>query len=545
MPHKSLLLSTMALGQQALGQSCHAPNATQACSARRFKFPDIEGTALLDITAVPITNFSAISAPPAAFTGGFFTASFCNVSVTYTHPGSGDAVNVQAWLPSSSAWNNRLQAVGGGGYSASNGALHMLQAVAGGYVALDTDSGHPRGTEFAYSPESWVLNKPGEINTQLVENWASSSLHEMAIIGKAITANYYGSKPDHSYFLGCSGGGRQAMMLAQRYGDDFDGILAGAPAMNIEKILTASYWAAHIRNRLGVTTQPCEIEAFTKAAIQACDGMDGVNDNVISLPNLCDFDPRQVVGKDFSCDGKTSQFTSAGAEVVRAAWTGPQSSDGRIGWFGLDKDASLTSIAIPTPCEANATCPPSPSNMSPAWFRYMVAKDPSFDPSTMTTDQFFAGIQQSQQEYRSLMAADDPDLSGFRAAGGKLIIWHGLADEIIPAKNTIAYMESVLKLDPEAQAYVRFFEAPGVAHCAAGAGPSPADPFAQLRAWVENDTVPETLTVNDAAGGSRELCNFPLQQVYLGGPLDVATSFGCKPKPMNGTLASEAPFYWK
>ncbi|KAH6972027.1 Tannase/feruloyl esterase [Ilyonectria sp. MPI-CAGE-AT-0026] len=503
----------------------------------------MDGTAPISITAVPTYNYSASSFPPGSIDLAVYTISFCNVSVTYTHLGTNDAVNVQVWLPSSLSWNGRLQAVGGGGYSASFGSLYMTQAVGNGYIALDTDAGNLRGLDHAQSPKEWVLESPGKVNTHLVDNWGSTSLHEMAVIGKAVSESYYGTKPKYSYFTGCSGGGRQAMMIAQKYADDFDGIMAAAPAINIENFIPAGYWANQIMLDLGAIPAPCELEAFTQAAVDACDAMDGAEDGIISLPALCKFDPHSIVGQNFSCNGTARQYTEAAAIIVQAAWMGARSDDSKVGWFGLNKDASLTSIYITTQCTSNGTCTAAPSSLLSGWVQYFLAKDPHWNASTMTKEQFLAYLQQSDQDYSSLLAADNPDLSAFRAAGGKMITWHGLADEAIPPNGTIAYMELVLKVNPRSDEFIRFYEAPGVGHCFGGVGAAPKDAFGQLVSWVENGTVPATLAATDSAGRQRKLCTFPLQQVYLGGNLSDSASFGCGLRSEEGTPPSEQPFY--
>lgn len=535
------MLVSLALLAIVVGQ-CAQATWTMACSASNFEFPNIHGTRPLSITAVPTYNYTAASLPPGSIHMSTYTVNFCNVSVTYTHPGAEDTVNVQVWLPTPSSWNGRLQAVGGGGYSASFGSLYMTQAVGNGYIALDTDAGHVRGADNAQSPSTWVLASPGNVNMHLVDNWGSTSLHEMAIIGKVVTKNYYGTMPNYSYFTGCSGGGRQAMMIAQRYAGDFDGILAAAPAINIENFIPAGYWATQVMLDGRDIPAQCELDAFTKAAVRSCDALDGAEDGIISLPALCDFDPSDVIGQEFSCNGTAQRFTESAAAAVRAAWQGPRSADGQIGWFGLNKDASLTSIYLATECSSNGTCTAIGSLLS-SWIQYFSAKDPKWDAATMTADTFMEYLQQSERDYNFMLAADDPDLSSFRAAGGKLITWHGLADEAIPPTGTIAYMEKVLEVNANSSEFIRFYEAPGVGHCYGGVGAAPTDALAQLISWVENETVPDTLAAEDMLGRPRNLCTYPLQQIYLGGSLNSSESFACGVRPIKGTLASEMPFF--
>ncbi|KAH8200965.1 hypothetical protein TruAng_004903 [Truncatella angustata] len=496
------------------------------CSSNSFNFPEIFGANATDISASPVSNYTTFSLAPGSNVAGTYTINFCNVTGTYTHPGWGDSITVYVSLPAASLWNGRLQALGGGGYSASFGALYSTQAVSLGYVTIDTDAGHVQGAEAAQSPESWALTSSGNVNLYLLENFGSRSLHEMAVIGKAVTASYYGSQPQYSYFTGCSGGGRQALMIAQRYAEDFDGILATAPAINFENFIPAGYWATQVMHDLGVFPSPCEFKAFTEAAIAACDKLDGVIDGIIGLPELCTFDPHTVVGQSFACDNFTQQFTEPGATIVEAAWTGPKNDNGRVGWFGLNKDAALDSYII-TQCILNGTCAASSSPLVSSYLQYLLVKDPNWDPSTMTKEDFFNYLRQSQRDYDSPLGAANPDLSAFRRKGGKMISWHGLADDAIPPNGTIAYYEKVLKLDSKAGDFFRVYEAPGVAHCFGGTGPSPDGALDQLISWVENGVAPETLTA----------------QIYLGGSITDSSSFGCAPRAEVGTPASEAPFF--
>ena len=420
----------------------------------------------------------------------------------------------------------------------------MTQAVAAGDVAVGTDAGHEPGQAASEDPSDWVLTSPGNVNLYLVRDWASRSLHDMAVIAKAVTEDFYASQPKLSYFSGCSGGARQALMIAQKYPEDFDGILAAAPAINLENFIPAAYWASQVMNNIGVYPPSCEIEAFTQAAIDACDALDGVTDGVIASPLLCNFEASSVVGKSFDCNGTQMEFTESGACVVQAAWDGPRSESGKVGWFGLNMDASLTTTYVMTECQTNGTCVPAASNLlSRYWLNFLV-KDLDFDITQLTDEQFFSLLDQSEKEYGAEVGAADPDLSLFRAAGGKMIAWHGLADEAIPLNGSIAYYQQVLGLDPAADEFFRFFEAPGAAHCFAGAGPAPNTAFDQLVAWVENGTVPDTLTATDTEGNTRGLCPYPTIQKYVGGDVTDPASFQCgSPDVDPGNLAVEYPFF--
>lgn len=195
-----------------------------------------------------------------------------------------------------------------------------------------------------------------------------------------------------------------------------------------------------------------------------------------------------------------------------------------------------------TTCTSNSTCSAGAEGLFSSWMTYFLAKDPDFDLTNMTNAQFFSYLAQSRDEYSSMLGAANPDLSGFHASGGKMISWHGLADEAIPPNGTVAFYQQVLELDSDAQSYMRLFEAPGVGHCFGGSGAIPNGAFDQLVSWVEDDVFPETLAAVDASGNTRDLCAWPLQQVYIGGNTTDSKSFNCT-HATYVSLAAEYAFY--
>ena len=341
----------------------------------------------------------------------------------------------------------------------------------------------------------------------------------MTILGKSITQTYYESPIAYSYFLGCSGGGRQGLEIAQRYPESYDGILAVAPAIAIEKFIPAAYWGMQVMKNLDYYPPPCEIEGFTQEAISVCDALDGLEDGIISDSDLCDFSAHDIVGKSFSCDGTTLQYTSAGAEAVEAAWKGTRALLGNTGWYGLSKDASLTSVYLATRCPTNSTshCTASSSELISGWLKYFIAKDPDWNVSTMTDEEFFEHLKYSATVYGPILGSSSPDLSSFYAADGKMVTWHGTADEVIPINGAIAYYQRVLAMDANTPDYYRFFEAPGVGHCIGGNGPIPNSAFDALVAWVEAGEAPRTLTATSQNGNgeTRPLCPYPQKQRYF------------------------------
>ena len=284
----------------------------------------------------------------------------------------------------------------------------------------------------------------------------------------------------------------------------------------------------------GVYPPQCEFEAIREAATAACDNLDGVADGIIAAPGLCAFDPRAVVGQTFTCPGSSTNGTisSEAATIALAAWTGARTTDGRFLGYGLNKDTSFAGLAN-TSCSSPGNCTGQPFLISSSWITYFVQKDPTFDVTKMSYRQYDSIFRQSNNQYASVIGTNDPDLTDFREAGGKMINWHGLADELIFPNGTYGYYQRVLDLDPNAADYYRFFPAPGVGHCAGGVGYFPDSALQSLIDWVENDIVPETLngtTLPDTNGTVRRapLCPYPLVAAYNGGDINVASSFECQ-----------------
>jgi pimeloyl-ACP methyl ester carboxylesterase len=472
------------------------------------------GASVLSIEAVQV-NSSTISSS---------SIDFCNVSINYTHPGQNDQIHVSLWLPKT--WNGRLQGVGGGGWTTNAQLGDMVNAVSQGYAAVTTDGGHIS----TLNTSSWALLSPGNVNFYLLQDFASVSLNDMTIIGKQLTEAYYGTPISKTYWNGCSTGGRQGLMIAQRYPDAYDGILAGAPAINFAEFIPSEFWPQRVMHEMKYFPSQCEFDAITAAAVEACDELDGLRDGIIGLIGLCGFDPSSVVGQAYSCDNTTDHIMPQAAAIIQAIWDGPRDAEGRFQWYGLGPQAPLNGLANTT-CSADGTCTGAPFSTTEDWFKIFLEKDLAFDPYNMTQAEWDATFHASINQYTSIMGTSDPDLTEFRHAGGKMITWHGMADQLIPFNGTVDYYERVLDVDPEAKEYYRFYAAPGVGHCGGLTGAAPTDAFAQLVRWVEEGEVPETLAANRTVEGRRweqELCLWPLSSRYVGGDPSMSSSFRCE-----------------
>jgi hypothetical protein len=484
--------------------------AGPAAGCTNVAAPTVPGATVTSITAtdVPagddhIPGGGVIPAVPA----------HCDVVLYLAHPGAADHVWVDVWLPDS-GWNGRFEGTGGGGYVAGAGDYSLAPAIESGYAAVSTDAGVGFNS---LSPASWALTPTGAVNIPLLTNFAYRSVHDMTVAGKQIVSAVYGKPAAYSYWNGCSTGGRQGLMEAQRYPSDYNGIVAAAPAINWTQLTAAQLWPQVVMNEAHDHPSSCEFNAFAQAAIAACDQGDAVNGGMIDQPQRCGFDPRSLIGTTVVCDGTTLTITATDADVVDKIWQGPAPL-----WYGLTKGAPFDLLAGAQPFEIAQT-----------WIQYFLKQDPNFDTSTITYGQFVQLFQQSQAEYERIIGTDDPNLVPFERAGGKMITWHGLADPLIFPQGSVNYYQRVQAVSGGARnvdSFYRLFLAPGVGHCGqSGNGPVPTDALGAVVDWVENGAAPDTLPSATTDGTvTRGLCAFPKLARYNGtGNPDSAANYHC------------------
>lgn len=515
--------------------------------------PVIAGAEILSLSAIEVNNFNSM--------GKSFSTpveldhpNFCNVSVVLTHPGANDTVLVDVWLPTSD-WNGRYQAMGGGGLAAGFGGLMLAGPLNAGYLTSSTDGGLTLNNTVDPQSGKWGLKDDGTSNDDLQLNLAWRSIHDMVVLSKDLSKQFYGVEPSYSYWHGCSQGGRQGYAAAAKYPNDFDGILAIAPAINIPELVVADFWPPVVMQNN--TVPPfCVLEEYQRAIIAKCDPLDGVVDGLISDHNLlesCPFDPDALIGHtvactgdcptleigilmemDVSCEGlKEETITKEHAEVVKEILRGPQTPDGKPLWYGLAPGAAFFAVANTIPDE-DGNWVPSPFVVAKSWLKYFVFKNPDYDTAKMTIAEYVRAFDISTSKLGELWGNQHLDLTAFKQAGGKLLTWMGLADEYIPPNGMLRFRENLEKQFGGAEAvdeFHRLFFAPGAGHCSGGHGPLPVDPLIALRAWVENGTAPETLpavTISpEKVEVSRNLCRYPKKLVYQEGPVSLASSFSC------------------
>ncbi|UPX15542.1 uncharacterized protein EKO05_0005986 [Ascochyta rabiei] len=299
---------------------------------------------------------------------------FCNITITYTHPGHHDTIKVEAWLPTKT-WNGRLQAAGGGGWVAGRFPLTdigVAGAVGESYIATTSDA----GIGLSYVLDPWALTSPGNINLYDLQDSAFVALNNQALLAKNLIKDFYGRPADFSYWTGCSQGGRQGFTLAQRYPYANDGIAAAAPAFNWAQFVPAVSWAQTVMTTTGQYPPKYEIDVLTDAVVAACDPLDGVAYDLISDVSKCTFDPFTLAGKSAHCASTniTTMISNTAATIANLTWTGPQQSNGHFLWYGVNYQARLAASDAQsgttsdlgytsTSCDANGTCIDLPTGL--------------------------------------------------------------------------------------------------------------------------------------------------------------------------------------
>jgi feruloyl esterase len=465
------------------------------------------------ITAATPVEAGAFPAPPGRGpnAGAVYKTlpAFCRVAATLK-PSSDSEIKIEVWMPAA-GWNGKLQAVGNGAWAGTLSYPAMATALAAGYAAASTDTGH-EGNNPAF-----VTGHP-----EKVVDFAYRAVHEMTIASKAIIAAYYNNGPKYAYWNGCSTGGRQAMAEAQRYPNDYDGIVAGAPANYVTRLQGSQVWTAAVTHKDDAGyIPPAKYPLLHAAALDQCDALDGVKDGVIEDPTRCRFDPKILECK--GADGP-SCLTASQVEVARKIYAGPTSRTGQNIFPGLEPGSEIGWATLSGP---------KPMDLAVDTYRYLVFQDPkwnylNFNPET--------DIASAEKNISSVMNSVDPNLQPLFAHGGKLLHYHGWADPGIAPGNSVNYYKSVLEAmggKAKVNDSYRLFMVPGMGHCGGGDGTSTFDMVSALDQWVVQGKAPEQIpasrVVNGAVLRTRPLCPYPQAAAYKGsGSTDEAANFSCK-----------------
>ena len=434
----------------------------------------------------------------------------------------------ELWLPAQ--WNRKYMAVGNGGMAGSVVYAAMVDPLHRGYAAGSTDTGHASSNDDG----TWAL---GHLDRLL--NYAYRGIHQMAEADKGIIQAFYGAAPAHSYFNGCSFGGKQALTEVQRYPNDFDGVIAGDPANNfIRHYVGGHLWGAMAMDGDGYIPA-AKVPLIGNAVNAACDALDGVKDGVLSDPRRCHFDPASLQCK--SGDAPDC-LTTAQVAAIRKIWGGLKDADGRQLYPGLQPGGEADPGGWVRYFSGSGPGQGRHAALTNAFFRNIVFENPEWDFHSFrftVAPGFDNDLRVTEDKVGPMFNALDPDLRPFRAHGGRLIQYHGWSDPDIPPTNSIDYYESVAaavnqgRMDlGQTREFYRLFMVPGMQHCSGGPGTSRFDALAALEQWVEHNQAPEQILAAHVRAGqvdrTRPLCAYPQEAKYKGaGSTDDAANFTC------------------
>jgi feruloyl esterase len=435
------------------------------------------------------------------------------------------AIRFEVWLPVE-IWNGKFQGVGNGGTAGFISYGTMAAALRRGYATASTDTGHvnhPYGNGF---DSTWAEGRP-----DLIADFGYRALHVTTVNAKAIVAAFYKRAATHSYYVGCSKGGGQGLMEAQRFPEDYDGLLVGDPAYD----WTHHYAGAHLWYSIATLKDPesyipaSKVSILAAAVNKACDAKDGVLDGVVSDPLACKFDPAALECK--AGEDTAECFTEKQVEAVKKIWGGAHDSAGKLiypvllpggeggpgGWANwVTGDAPFESVHW---------------KAADGFFKDMVFDDPNFNLMDFNYDTDMAA---TVAKVGSMLDAVNPDLRPLERRGGKMILYHGWSDPDISPLKTIDYYDEVEKtVGPTTSDFVRLFMVPGMQHCGGGPGATTFDGLTALERWVEGGERPESILatkiVDGAVEETRPLCAYPKAAVYLGkGNTTDAGNFACE-----------------
>lgn len=482
----------------------------------------VPGLRITSAVSVPAGPFLLPNAAPGA--QPYIVPAFCRVAGVVA-----PEVRFEIWMPE--RWNKKLLAVGNGGLAGSIAFGAMVKPLLRGYATSSTDTGHVGDS----TDGTWALGHYGR-----VFDFADRSIHVMAEADKIVMRAYYDAQPEHSYFNGCSQGGHEALIEAQRYPNDFDGIIAGDPANN----WTRHYIGAHLWIALAMSGDSyipkSKVALIAQAVNHDCDALDGVQDGVLADPRRCHFDPASLL-----CEGADSPgcLTAPQVTAVKKIWTGPRTADGDQIYPGLlpgGEDgpggwaAWMTGSGPGTGLHSRLGIP---------FFKYIVFENPDWDFKTFKFEGeggFDGDVDFTDRKLGAIFNATSPDLTAFQARGGKLIQYHGWSDPDISPLNSTDYYKSVVNFIGgdgvhgigETKNFYRLFMVPGMQHCGGGPGTSIFDMVAPLEQWVERGIAPDKVLASHVTDGNvdrtRPLCPFPQEARWNGaGSTDDVSNFTC------------------
>lgn len=453
---------------------------------------------------------------------------FCRVA-GIARPTAESDIQFELWLPPRADWNGKFEAVGSGAHRGTIEYQRMMRALLRGYATASTDSGHVSANGFDVS---WALGQH-----ERVIDFGYRAQHLVTLAAKMLTKEFYRRAPRHSYFVGCSQGGHHGMMEAQRFPEDYDGIIAGDPVYSWTGEMTEQLWNVRALQQTPAGALPArKLQLLYESVIKACAGADGLIDD----PRQCSFDPaslRCTTAEQSSC------LTDGEAEAVRQLYAGPKTSAGIQIYPGLSRGGESGWHRLWS----------DPSHLGGSglgFYQFMVFQNPSWTLSMMDFDRDLAV---ARRKLGKILDADNPDLSRFSKSGGKIIVYHGWADDMVPSQVSVDYYDSVTARlgSNRVSTFYRLFMIPGMWHCHDGPGASvlfhsdeatsvPLDPdrdmLTALEQWVEHGRAPSRfiasrLSKEGTIERTQLVCPYPSSAKYRGdGEVTRAENFACSTK---------------
>jgi len=497
----------VALAAQVPPASCEALSG--------LKVQDATITTAADVAAGPFK-------PNASANGPTMTVpSFCRVAATLT-PTPESHIKIEVWLPPTGAWNGKFLGTGNGGAGGVISYPALANGLSKGYATTNTDMGTTTtGLDFTF----------GVGHRELVVDWGYRATHLMTVVAKQIAKAYYTREPQQAYFMGCSTGGHQAITEARRYPEDYNGIVAGDPANNRVRLHMVGYWNYEATHNDPASYIPTtKLAMINRAVLDACDKIDGLADAIIDDPRKCKFDPAAIqcpsTGSGQASDSANC-LTAPQVTALKRIYQGPKNPrTGELLFPGMYVGSEVNPLGLDrTLANTPDSGRPRPGAGLAIWTKW---KGPEYDwdkDATMVIN-----------ELSPLLDDADPDLAAFKKRGGKLLLYTGWADPLIPAADLVNYYEGMQKKmgGPQATAeFARLFMVPGMGHCSGGTSPNRFDALGALEPWVEKGLAPEKMIATQVAQGAtvrtRPLCVYPQVSKWNGsGSTDDAANFTCK-----------------
>jgi Tannase and feruloyl esterase len=453
------------------------------------------------------------------------------------------------------AWNGRILTLGNGGFA--GGVTGVTSATNVGYVGTGTDTGHnssitnpipnpnaPPATVEAPPSEAGAafgLNPDGTINRGRIMDYAWRGQHHANLWGQAIAEVYYGRKHARNYYLGCSDGGREGHEMAQRFGRQFDGIVAVSPAIHWDRWAFSGGWGNYVANQeLGQNgLDTLKFQDVNQRALAACDDIDGIVDGMLQETRRCDYDANEAVcGEPGASEDPARCLTPAEAAVVNKIWDGPRNPDGTKMWVGWERGTQ--GVLGITPATTGA-----PTLFGEQINRYWVHRNPIFNWRSISEEQFLVEQRNLTEQFSQFIGSDSPNLHKFKSSGGKMIVSYGNLDQIIPPNGHYNYMQRLFARMggvSRTQKFYRYYVFPNAGHCG-GAGMTNTVLLNALVNWVESGVAPDHLVAQVNPTRTRKVCMYPNTPVYSGsGSTDDEASFYCQTNAQDDPdlLAEEA-----